>query len=73
MLESRDFTLADIANLKVGQVLKLQATTRSRVKVESNEQPLFWSYLGQNEGFHTLCIDEPIDEEKEFIDDVLSR
>ena len=73
VLESRDFTLADIANLKVGQVLKLQATTRSPVKVESNEQPLFWAYLGQNEGFHTLCIDEPLDEEKEFIDDVLSR
>jgi len=73
VLESRDFTLADIAGLKVGQVLKLQATTRSRVKVTSNEQPLFWSYLGQNEGFHTLCIDEPIDEEREFINGVLSR
>jgi flagellar motor switch protein FliM len=73
VIESHDFTLANIANLKVGQVLKLQATTSSRVKVESSEQPLFWSYLGQNEGFHTLCIDEPIDPEREFVNDVLSR
>ena len=35
--------------------------TRSRIKVESSEQPLFWAYLGQNEGCYTLCIDEPID------------
>ena len=73
VLESRDFTLAEIADLKPGQILKLQATPKSRVKVESNDQPLFWSYLGQNEGFHTLCIDEMIDQQREFINDVLSR
>ena len=73
VLESDDYTLGDLANLQVGQVLKLKATPRSRVKVESSEQPLFWSYLGQNEGFHTLCIDETIDPEREFINDVLAR
>lgn len=73
VLESNGFTLGDIAGLEVGQVLRLQATPRSRVKVESSEQPLFWAYLGQNDGFHTLCIDEPIDQEREFIKDVLSR
>ena len=71
VLEADDYTLGDLADLKVGQVLKLQATPRSRVKVESSEQPLFWAYLGQNEGFHTLCIDEAIDPEREFINDVL--
>jgi flagellar motor switch protein FliM len=73
VLESQGFTLADIAALKVGQVLQLQATPRSRVKVESSEQPLFWAYLGQNDGYHTLCIDEPINQEREFMKDVLSR
>lgn len=73
VLESEDYTLGDLANLQVGQVLKLKATTRSRVKVESNDQPLFWSYLGQNDGYHTLCIDETIDPEREFINNVLSR
>jgi hypothetical protein len=29
--------------------------------------------LGENEGFHTLCIDEVIDPEQQFINDVLSR
>jgi flagellar motor switch protein FliM len=73
VIESTDYTLGDLADLQVGQVLKLQATPRSRVKVESNEQPLFWSLLGENEGFHTLCIDEVIDQQQQFINDVLSR
>jgi flagellar motor switch protein FliM len=73
VLESDDYTLGDLAELRVGQVLKLKVTPRSRVKVESSEQPLFWSFLGENEGFHTLCIDEVIDQEQQFINDVLSR
>jgi flagellar motor switch protein FliM len=73
VIESRDYTLDDLAGLQVGQVLKLPATTRSRVKVESNEQPLFWSYLGQHDGYHTLSIDQAIDHEREFLNDVLPR
>ena len=72
MLETADYTLGDVAQLKVGDVLKLRATPQSRVKVESSEQPLFWAYLGQNDGCHTLCIDEAIDPGKEFVEDVLS-
>ena len=73
VLESKDFVLGDIARLRVGQVLTLAATPRSRVKVESSDQPLFWAFLGQSEGHHTLCIDESIDQEQEFINDVLAR
>jgi flagellar motor switch protein FliM len=73
VIESTDYTLGDLADLQVGQVLKLQATPRSRVKVESSEQPLFWALLGENEGLHTLCIDEVIDQQQQFINDVLSR
>jgi len=72
VIEARDLTLGDLAALRPGQVLKLPATPRSRVKVESAEQPLFYAYLGQNDGFHTLCIDRPINQEREFINDVLS-
>jgi flagellar motor switch protein FliM len=73
IIETSDYTLGDLAELRVGQVLKLPATLKSRVKVESSEQPLFWAYLGQSDGRHTLCIDEPIDQEREFLTDVLGR
>ncbi len=69
--ETRDLTLGDVADLKIGQILKLQATANSRIKVESAEQPLFWAYLGQNEGYYTLCIDETFDQQREFINEVL--
>ena len=69
--ETHELTLGDVAALRVGQILKLQATANSRIKVESAEQPLFWAYLGQNEGFYTLCIDESFDQQREFINDVL--
>ena len=70
--ETRALTLGDVADLKVGQIVKLQATANSRIKVESAEQPLFWAYLGQNDGCHTLCIDETFDQQREFINDVLA-
>ncbi len=71
VLESKEYTLGDLANLKVGQVLAMPATLKSRVKVESSEQPLFWAYLGQADGYHTLAIDETIDQEREFLNDML--
>ncbi len=69
--ETNELSLGDVADLRVGQVLKLQATATSRIKVESAEQPLFWAYLGQNEGYYTLCIDESFDQQREFINEVL--
>jgi flagellar motor switch protein FliM len=72
VIEADGFTLADIAGLRIGQVLMLPAGPDSRVKVHSNDHPLFWAYLGQDKGLYTLCIDEPIDHEREFVRDVLA-
>jgi flagellar motor switch protein FliM len=73
VLEERPVSLDEIANLKVGQVLPLHATASSRVKLESRDQPLFWCNLGQAEGKYQLRIDDLIDHEQEFLDDVLPR
>lgn len=71
VLEECQLPLGDIAALEVGQVLKLQATPRSRIRLESADQPLFWCELGQAEGGYRLKIEEAIDREQEFLDDVL--
>jgi len=73
VLEERFLSLGEIAELKVGQVIELQATPRSRVKLEGNQQALFWCHIGQADGSYVLKVDEPIDQEKEFLDDVLAR
>ncbi len=71
IIEEEGFTLGDIAGLQVGQILQLEATPQSRVKLESNNQALFWCHLGQSGGFYTLRIDEPFDSEQEFFDTLL--
>jgi flagellar motor switch protein FliM len=73
VLEERYLSLGEIADLKVGQILELQATPRSRVKLEGNDQPLFWCHVGKAEGSYVLRVDDLIDQEQDFIDDVLSR
>ena len=73
VLEERYLSLGEIADLKIGDVIELQATPRSRVKLESNQQGLFWCHIGQSEGSYVLKVDELIDQEKEFLDDVLPR
>jgi flagellar motor switch protein FliM len=73
VLEERFLSLGEIADLKVGDVIELQATPRSRVKLEGNNQGLFWCNIGQSEGSYVLKVDEHIDQEKEFLDDVLPR
>jgi flagellar motor switch protein FliM len=73
IIEERHFVLEDMASLAPGQILPLQATAKTRVKLECNAEPLFWCDLGQAEGFYTLRISEFVDQEQEFIDDLLLR
>lgn len=70
VIEERQFTLADIAGLRAGQVLILQANAQTKVKLECNAAPLFWCDLGQAEGFYTLRVDDYVEQDQEFGNDV---
>ncbi len=67
ILEEEGFTLGDIADLKVGNILHLKSTPKSRVKLECNAEPLFWCHLGQAEGKYTLRVDDIYDNEPDFL------
>jgi flagellar motor switch protein FliM len=73
IIEEEGFTLGDIADLRVGNVLHLKATPKSRVKLECNDEALFWCQLGQAEGNYTLRIDDIFDSEQDFLDGLLDR
>lgn len=73
VIEEHQFVLADIAALKIGQVFALQATTKTCVKLECNAQPLFWCKLGQADGVYVLRVDDFVNQEQEFINDVMSH
>lgn len=73
ILDEKTITLEDITHLKVGDLITLAATPKTPVKLEANEQPLFWCQLGQAEGVYKLRIDTVFDPEQEFLGDILSH
>lgn len=73
VIEERHFTLADIASWEVGQVLTLQATAKTRVKLECNAEPLFWCDLGQSDGYYTLRAHDCMDQNREFLNDIMPQ
>jgi flagellar motor switch protein FliM len=71
-MERRDLTLADIANFEVGQIIDLPVAPTSLIKLECEGQALFWCEIGQKDGAYTIRIEDFVDKEQEFIDDVLA-
>lgn len=72
ILEEREVTLGDIAAFRLGQTIQLSATPRTPVRLEANEQPLFWCQLGQADGIYKLRVDDVFDPEQEFLGDLLN-
>lgn len=73
VLEEHMLTLDEVANLRVGQVIELDATPRTLIRLECNDQLLYWCELGQSNGSYALRVTDPVDQKREFIDDILSR
>ena len=73
VLEERHLTLGEIADLKIGQVLTLDATPSTRVMLEGNDRPLFWCHMGQAQGSYVLRVDEAIAQGKEAAEDDAAR
>jgi len=66
-------TLGDVVKFQVGQVLELEATPRTLARLESNNQVLFWCQIGQLDGYYAMQVADPVDQKREFVDDILSR
>lgn len=72
VLDERMGTLGEVADLQVGQVVEINATAHGRVRLECNGERLMWCHLGKSQGKYTLRVDQPIDREQEFINEILS-
>lgn len=70
VLEERPIFLSEITGLSAGQVIELAATPRTRIRLEANDQPLFWCKLGQAEGCYHLRIEDRIMSTQDNADDV---
>lgn len=72
VLDERLAPLHELAELKVGQIVPLSATAASRIRVECGGEPLLWCQLGKSNGVYTLRVEEPIDRDQEFMNDILA-
>ncbi|WP_346432824.1 FliM/FliN family flagellar motor C-terminal domain-containing protein [Breoghania sp.] len=72
-MEEQHVTLGDIVNMEVGQLIELQATPRSPVKLECNKQPIFTCRLERLDGAYTLQVEDLIYQNENLLDDLLSR
>jgi flagellar motor switch protein FliM len=73
VLDERVLSLGDVAQFQVGQVIELDATPRTLARLENNSQLLFWCQIGQLDGYYAIQIADPVDQKREFVDDILSR
>ena len=73
VLDEQTISFADVARFHVGQVIELNATPRTLAKLESNNQVLFWCQIGQLDGYYAMQVADPVDQKREFLDDILSR
>lgn len=71
VLDEGTATLAEVAGLRVGQVVPLSFTPDSRVRVQVNNEPILLCHFGHVDGAYTLQLDEFVDQQKEFIDGIL--
>jgi flagellar motor switch protein FliM len=72
ILDERPGTLGEVASFGVGKIVELNATASGRVRLECNGEPLLWCHLGKAQGKYTLRVDEPVDREQEFMNELLS-
>ncbi|MGY4285600.1 flagellar motor switch protein FliM [Bradyrhizobium sp. LM2.7] len=73
VLDEKMISLGDVVKFQVGQVLELEATPRTLARLESNNQVLFWCQIGQLDGYYAMQVADPVDQKREFVDDILSR
>jgi flagellar motor switch protein FliM len=72
VLDERMGLLGEVAAFKVGQIVELNATAHGRVRLECDGERLVWCHLGKSQGKYALRVDEPIDREQEFLNEIAS-
>jgi flagellar motor switch protein FliM len=72
VLEGPDMTLGEVAALKRGQILQLDATMHSPLTLECENEPLFICRLGQFQGNFTVSLEGPAVQKTDFAADILT-
>lgn len=69
VLEERPISLGEVQRLAVGSVIELQSTELSRVRLDADENALFWCELGKRDGALIMRVEREFDRDTEGIDE----
>ena len=69
VLEERPILLGEVRRFAVGSVVELASTSLSRVRLDADENPLFWCELGKREGALILRVEEDFEQSRESVDE----
>jgi flagellar motor switch protein FliM len=72
VLDERSMHLGEISRFRVGQTLELKATPRTRVHLECDGERMVVCQFGKSNGVYTLRVDDFVDREQEFMNDIIS-
>ncbi|HEX2841800.1 flagellar motor switch protein FliM [Hyphomicrobium sp.] len=72
VLEGPELTLDQITALEPGQILRLNADTKSLIALECQDERIFWCRLAQSKSQFALVVEQPIDKQKELVADLIS-
>lgn len=73
VLGSKQMTLGEIADLRLGQIIEIDSVSGHRISLDCNGQQLYWCKLAQANGVYSLNVEDAINHEQEFMDDILSH
>jgi flagellar motor switch protein FliM len=72
VLEGPEMTLDQLAALEPGQILRLNADTKSLIALECEDERIFLCRLAQSKSQFALVVEQPVDREKELVADLIS-
>lgn len=72
VLDEQELSLAEVAGFSVGQLLQLRASPDGLLCVECNGERLINCEIGKSNGVYTLRIRDFVDQDQEFVEDILA-
>lgn len=69
VLEERSISLGEVQRFAVGSVFELESSELSRVRLDADDNPLFWCELGKREGALILRVEREFDRHSEGVDE----
>ena len=73
VLGAVEMTLGDIAEFQPGQIIEMDPVSGHRINLECNGQRIYSCKLGQANGAYSLTVEDAVNREQEFMDDILSH